>query len=328
MSKTIRSTIIGTGHGIPARTISNDDLAKFVDTNDEWIRTRTGIEQRNFVDLENGQTLTEIAIEGAEKALKDSGLKPEDIDFVLCATATPEAWMPIEAGRIQNALGLKNAATLDVNAACSGFMYALHLADSLIRSGSQKNILCVGGDVFQRILDWNDRTTCVLFGDGAGAAVITGVEADPENGDSCIIDSKVYGALDIENSLSTVEIEFEGKKKGVITMNGREVFKWASKCMAKSSLDMMKKHNVTTDDIKWFVPHQANIRIIEKVAEFLKFPMEKTFVNVNKWGNTSAGTIPICLSEIREQGLVKKGDLILVTTFGGGYTWGSMLIRC
>ncbi|NCN41886.1 ketoacyl-ACP synthase III [bacterium] len=327
MSKTIRSTIIGTGHGIPSRTISNDDLAKFVDTNDEWIRTRTGIETRKFVDLENGQSLTEIAIEGAEKALKKSGLKPEDIDFVLCATATPEAWMPIEAGRIKHALGLTNAAALDVNAACSGFMYTLHLADAMIRAGSQKNVLCVGGDVFQRILDWEDRGTCVLFGDGAGAAVVSATEADVDAGDSCIVGSRVYAALDSEHSLATKEIERDGKKVGVITMNGREVFKWASKCMAQSSADILKEYGVSPDEIKWFVPHQANIRIIEKVAEFLKFPMERTFVNVNEWGNTSAGTIPICLSEMNEKGLVEKGDLILVTTFGGGYTWGSMLIR-
>ncbi len=327
MSKTIRSKIIGTGHGIPSRNVSNDDLAKFVDTSDEWIRTRTGIESRKFVDLENGQTLTEIAIEGAQKALKNSGLKPEDIDFVLCATATPESWMPIEASRIKYALGLSNAAALDVNAACSGFMYTLHLADALIKSGSQKNILCIGGDVFQRILDWNDRTTCVLFGDGAGAAVVSATLADPNAGDSCIVGSRVYAALDVEKSLATVDIEVDGKKKGVITMNGREVFKWASKCMTQCSLDILKEYNVNPADIKWFVPHQANIRIIEKVAEMLNFPLERTFINVNEWGNTSAGTIPICLSEMDEKGLVQKGDLILVTTFGGGYTWGSMLIR-
>lgn len=319
---TRRTTIIGTGHGIPSRIVSNNDLAKIVDTNDEWIRTRTGIEQRHFIDLDKGETLTDISVAGAKKALEMSGLKAEDIDFVLCATATPELWMPIEANRIKHALGLTQAAALDVNAACSGFLNALHLADALIRTGAHKNILCVGGDVFQKILNWEDRTTCVLFGDGAGAAVLTATDANPAK-DSCILASKVYSLMDSEHALTTTEID----SRDVLVMNGREVFKHATKAMAQAAQELLEETGIKQDEIKWFVPHQANIRIIEKVAEFLNFPMEKVFVNVQNWGNTSAGTIPICLSEMNEQGKLNKGDLILVVTFGGGFTWGSMLIR-
>lgn len=319
---TRRTKIIGTGHGIPSKVVTNDDLAKFVDTNDEWIRTRTGIERRHFIDLDKGETLTDIAVEGAKKALEMSGLKAEDIDFVLCSTATPELWMPIEANRIKHALGLSRAAALDVNAACSGFLNALHLADALIRTGSHKNILCVGGDVFQKILNWEDRTTCVLFGDGAGAAVLTATDANPSE-DSCILGSKVYSLMDSELALTTTVKD----ARDVLVMNGREVFKHATKAMAQASQEILQETGIKKEDIKWFVPHQANIRIIEKVADFLEFPMEKVFVNVQNWGNTSAGTIPICLSEMNEQGKLEKGDLILIATFGGGFTWGSMLVR-
>jgi len=325
---TCGSTIVGTGLGNPKRIVTNDDLAKFVETSDEWIRTRTGIGQRRFIDLENGQTLTDICIEGASQALKMSGLDPLDISFVLCCTATPEEIMPIEAARIKDALGLERAACLDVNAACSGFLYGLHLADALIKSGAHKHVLVVGGDVFQRILNWDDRGTCVLFGDGAGAAMVSLTEVNDTKKDSHIIGSRVYAALDRERNLSVTKKDPENPgKQQVLTMNGREVFKWATKCMAQACGDIMKEHNVTSEDIAWIVPHQANIRIIEKVGEFLNFSMDKVYINVDRWGNTSAGTIPICLAEMNEKGLLKKGQLVLVTSFGGGFTWGSLLIR-
>ncbi len=324
-----RSAITGTGLGFPSRILTNDDLAKMVETSDEWIRTRTGIAQRRFVDLENGQTITSIAVEGARQALEQSGVKPSDIDFVLCCTATPDVWMPIEAARIKDQLGLEKAAALDVNAACSGFVYGLHLADSLIRSGVHSHVLVVGGDVFQKILNWEDRGTCVLFGDGAGAAVVSAVDVkDPER-DSHILGSRVYAALDAENNLSIsdrAEALARGRSQHLV-MNGREVFKWATKCMAQAAMDIVTEHKISPQEIDWVVPHQANIRIIEKVAEFLNFPMEKVYVNVDSWGNTSAGTIPICLAEMNNKGLLKKGQLVLIDSFGGGFTWGSVLVR-
>ena len=323
-----RSTIVGTGLGYPARIVTNDDLAKTIETSDEWIRSRTGIAQRRFVDLENGQTITSIAVEGAAKALTMSGLDALDISFVLCCTATPQEWMPIEAARIKDALGLERAACLDVNAACSGFLYGLHLADALIRSGIHTHVLVVGGDVFQKILNWEDRTTCVLFGDGAGAAVVSATELQDPKKDSHILGSRVYAALDRDKNLTVTPKDpaFPSKPQ-MLTMNGREVFKWATKCMAQACMDVMTEQKVAAEEIDWVVPHQANIRIIEKVAEFLNFPMEKVYVNVDQWGNTSAGTIPICLAEMNDKGLLKKGQLILVTSFGGGFTWGSILIR-
>jgi 3-oxoacyl-[acyl-carrier-protein] synthase-3 len=323
-----RSKIVGTGLGYPARIVTNDDLAKKIDTSDEWIRSRTGIAQRRFVDLENGQTITSIAVEGAEKALKMSGLDPLDISFVLCCTATPEEWMPIEAARIKDVLGLERAACLDVNAACSGFLYGLHLADALVKSGAHAHILVVGGDVFQRILNWEDRTTCVLFGDGAGAAIVSVTELNDPKKDSHILGSRVYAALDRDNNLTVTKKDpaFPARTQ-LLTMNGREVFKWATKCMAQACMDIMTEQKISPEEIDWVVPHQANIRIIEKVAEFLNFPMDKVYVNVDQWGNTSAGTIPICLAEMNDKGLLKKGQLILVTSFGGGFTWGSILIR-
>jgi 3-oxoacyl-[acyl-carrier-protein] synthase-3 len=325
VSKQIKAKIIGTGHGIPSRLVTNNDLAKFVDTNDEWIRTRTGIEQRYFVDLEKGESITTIASAGARDALAMSGLKPADIELVICSTATPAEWMPIEAARIKDILGLVNAAAIDVNAACSGFTYGTHFAKALIESGAHKNILVVGCDVFQNVVDFKDRTTCVLFGDGAGAVIMTATEVSDLQTESHIIGTRVYADLDRENSLITTP-----KKPGenqYIVMNGREVFKHASKGMTQAALEILAQHKISAEEVRWFVPHQANIRIIEKVAEFLNFPMEKVFVNVNRWGNTSAGTIPICLSEMNQQGLLKKGDVILLCSFGGGYTWGSVLIR-
>jgi len=325
VNKNIKAKIIGTGHGIPSKVVTNDDLAKFVETSDEWIRTRTGIEQRYFLDFEKGETITTIVTAGAQEALTMSGLKPEDIELVICSTATPAEWMPIEAARIKENLGLVNSAAIDVNAACSGFTYGTHFAKALIESGAHKNILVVGGDVFQNVIDFKDRGTCVLFGDGAGAVVMTAVEVKDPKTDSYVIGTRIYADLDRERSLSVTE-----KKPGenqYITMNGREVFKHASKGMAQAATEILAQHNISPDEVKWFVPHQANLRIIEKVAEFLKFPMERVFVNVHKWGNTSAGTIPICLSEMNQQGLLKKGDIILLVSFGGGYTWGSVLIR-
>lgn len=323
-----RTKIQGTGLGFPKRIITNDDLAKTVDTSDEWIRSRTGIAQRRFVDLENGQNLTTIAVEGAAKALAMSGLKPTDISFVICCTATPEMWMPIEAARIKDALGLENAAAVDVNAACSGFLYGMHMADALVRSGAHEHILVVGGDVFQRILNWEDRNTCVLFGDGAGAAVVSATEVKDPLKDSHILGSRVYAALDKDKNLTTTEKDpLQPNKIQTITMNGREVYKWATRCMTQSSMDLAKEHNISPEQIDWVVPHQANLRIIEKVAEFMNFPMEKVYVNVDSWANTSAGTIPICLAEMNDKGLLKKGQLILMTSFGGGFTWGSILIR-
>ena len=336
MPRGLFSRISGTGLGIPSKVLTNDDLSKIVETSDEWIRTRTGIQSRRLIDRELGESNASISMAAAKQALAKSQINAKDIDLVISCTATPDTWMPITAARVVDGIGAVNAGAFDLNAACSGFLTGLHTADGLIRGGLHKKILVVGSDVFSGILDWSDRSTCVLFGDGAGAAV---VEASPDSDpatDSMILGSVLVTHFDREEHLSVkgggsrtpaLSPGYMTVEKPFVTMNGQEVFKAGSRGMVEAARAVLDKCQVSINDVKWLVPHQANRRIIEMAAKLLNFPIERTFMNVEKWGNTSAATVAICLAEMQQQNLIKKGDLVLLDVFGGGFTAGAMLVR-
>ncbi len=329
------SRIAGTGLGYPLKRLTNDDLAKIVNTTDEWIRTRSGISERRMLDRSAGQSFSSLGKDAAEMALKRAGLETSDIDFVICATTTPETRMPIEAARITGALGLRpEVGAVDVNAACCGFVTGVQLADSLIRSGIHKRVLLIGGDIMTTVLDWSDRSTCVLFGDGVAGIVLEAVPEAANDKDSMIIDTQLYCEFDHAGYLTVPPeggeplVQSPAPKEPVrIQMNGKEVFKSGSRAMAEAARAMLEKHNLKGSDIDWFVPHQANVRILEKVAELAGIKPEQIYVNLDRWGNTSAATIPICLAEMEEKGLVKRGQLVLIDAFGGGYNYGCSLIR-
>lgn len=336
MTPPIRSRILGTGLGVPSKVLTNFDLEKIVETSDEWIRTRTGIRERRFVDRDKGETLSSIGLQGAREAIARAGITPDQIDFVFCCTATPDTTMPISAARIAGVLGCDRAGALDINAACSGFVSGLHLADAMIRAGFHKHILVVGADVFSSIIDWTDRTTCVLFGDGAGAAILGATsDADPSR-DSMVLHSRIYQQFDHAEHLALLgggsrtppsHPRYGKEDKPYVTMTGQEVFKAGTRAMAQVGREVVEGAGYKLSDIDWLVPHQANIRIIEMVAKLLEFPTEKTYVNVDRWGNSSAATVAICLAEMQQKGLLKKGQLVLLDVFGGGFTYGAMLLR-
>lgn len=328
--------ILGTGLGTPSKVLTNADLEKIVDTSDEWIRTRTGIRSRHIIDREKGENLTLLCMQAVHQALENSKVKASELDLVVLGTTSPDTLMPGTATRIAGALGLTKIPAIDLNAACSGFLFALHTVDNLIRAGAYKKALVVGGEHISSVLNWEDRTTCVLFGDGAGAVVVEATEQGDPAKDSMILGSKIYthfdsaGALLVGGGGSRFPATHPEMGKSVhqyITMSGQDVFKMGSRGMAEAAKDVMQMCNVTPDEIKWFVPHQANLRIIEMVAQLLSFPMDRVFVNIDRWANTSAATIPICLAEMNAQGLLKRGDLILIDTFGGGFSYGAMLVR-
>lgn len=328
--------ILGTGLGTPSKVLTNADLEKIVDTSDEWIQSRTGIRERRIIDREKGENLTSICMQAVHEALKNSNTDPSELDLVVLGTTSPDTLMPGTATRITGELGLKKIPALDINAACSGFMFALHTVDALIKSGTYKKVLVVGGEHISSVLNWQDRTTCVLFGDGAGAMVVESVpNADPAK-DSMILGSKIYTHFDENEALvvkgggsrfPATHPEMTKSVHQYITMSGQDVFKMGSRSMAEAARDVMQLCKIHPDQIKWFVPHQANLRIIEMVAQLLSFPMDRVFVNIDRWANTSAGTIPICLAEMNAKGLLKRGDLILLDTFGGGFSYGAMLVR-
>ncbi len=324
----MRSRILSTGLGTPKNVLTNLDISKIVDTSDEWIVSRTGIKERRVIDRENGETHTTLALQASEKALKNSGLKASDIDFVICCTVTPETWMPITAARVAGLMGCERAAAVDLNSACSGFILGLATADAYIRSGMYKNILVIGIDVFSPILNWEDRKTCVLFGDGAGAAI---VQATPETDDKnapMILGSFLGAQFDKDEFLGVSGGGTRApEKRGYITMNGQEVFKSASRAMAMAADVILKQCKMKSEEIDWFIPHQANLRIIDMVAKLAKIPEEKIYINLDRWGNTSAATVAIALAEMEEKKILKKGQHVLLDVFGGGFTYGSMIIR-
>ncbi|CAI8029283.1 3-oxoacyl-[acyl-carrier-protein] synthase 3 [Geodia barretti] len=291
-----------------------------VDTSDEWIRQRTGISERRIA--EDDVATSDLCIHAARWAIKNAHIDPLDIEMILVATVTPDRFFPSTACYVQKGIGAKNAAAMDISAACAGFLYGLDLADGLIRSGRYNTILVVGGEIFNKIVDWNDRNTCVLFGDGAGAAVVQATDESKGILASYIGSDGDYADVDL------LGIPAGGSRMPVtIQMNGREVFKLGVRLMPEAAQRVLRQANVSVEDIDLLIPHQANLRIIEAVGDRLGMPREKVYINVDKYGNTSAATVIIALDEAIREGRAKPGDLLLLVTFGAGLTWGSTLLR-
>lgn len=320
---TIKSVIQGTGSYLPSKVLTNADLEKIVDTSDEWIFQRTGIKQRHVVS--EGETTSTLAIEAAKRALESSGLNAEDIDGVIVATTTPDLTFPSVAVHVQEALGLPANMAFDIQAVCTGFVYAISTAHSFLQTGQAKNILVIGAETMSRILDWTDRTTCVLFGDGAGAIVLSAVEGEKE--DRGIITTHLYADGRKKGILCTSGGVSKTQNAGMIEMQGRDVFKYAVKLMHDVVDEALSENGYTGADLDWLVPHQANVRIISATADKLGLPMEKVVMTVAKHGNTSAASIPLALDQAVRAGQVQRNQLILLEALGGGLTWGATLLR-
>ncbi|AAK81501.1 3-oxoacyl-[acyl-carrier-protein] synthase-3 [Clostridium acetobutylicum] len=317
--------IIGTGSYVPEKIVTNEDMSKIVDTSDEWISSRTGIKERRISINEN---TSDLGAKAALRAIEDSNIKPEEIDLIIVATTSPDSYTPSVACIVQEKIGAKNAACFDLNAACTGFIFALNTASQFIKTGEYKTALVVGTEVLSKILDWQDRGTCVLFGDGAGAVIIRGGD---ENGiikaclgsDGTGKDFLHCPATNVINPFS----DEKGLASSKISMNGREVFKFAVKVMVSSVKKVIEDSGLNIEDIDYIVPHQANIRIIEFAAKKLGLSMDKFFINLQNYGNTSGATIPLAIDEMNKKGLLKRGAKIVVVGFGGGLTWGSMVLK-
>ena len=323
--KRTRSVVRGIGSYLPRRKLTNQDLEKLVETSHEWIVQRTGIEERHIA--EEDETTSVLGIKAAEAALADAGLTADDIDLVICATSTPDYTFPSTATMIQTGLGMTHGAAFDLQAVCTGFVYAVATADKFLQSGSHKRALVVGAETFSRILDWNDRTTCVLFGDGAGAIVLEAQEGEGTSADRGVLTSHLRSDGRYRDKLYVDGGPGSTKTTGVLKMEGREVFKFAVGMVADVVQDAFKATGTSADELKWFVPHQANKRIITASADKLGIAPEKVVITVNKHGNTSAASIPLALDTARKDGRISDGDLVMIEAIGGGFTWGSALIR-
>jgi 3-oxoacyl-[acyl-carrier-protein] synthase-3 len=320
--------IIGTGSSAPNQVLTNSDLEKMVDTSDEWITERTGIKGRHIAPP--GVASSDYAYEASLKAMESAGIGPKDIDMILLGTVTPDAPLPSTACILQDRLGATNSAVLDIGAACSGFIYGLAIARSFIITGQMKNILVIGVEILSRIVNWKDRNTCVLFGDGAGAAVVS---LSKEKGG--ILDTYLKGDGSLRHLLkvpmggSRIPLNADNicHDDRYIRMEGPEVFKSAVRAMGEGATEILERNHLAGKDIQLLIPHQANIRIIEATAKRIKVPMDRVFVNIHNYGNTSAASIPIALDEAVRAGKMKSGDRIVLVAFGAGFTWGSALIE-
>jgi 3-oxoacyl-[acyl-carrier-protein] synthase-3 len=319
-----RARILGSGSALPKRVVTNAELAAQVDTSNEWIVERTGIHQRYIAG--EGETTSSLAIEAARAALNNANVDAKSIDLIVLATATPDNTFPATATKVQHALGCNGGIAFDVAAVCSGFLYALTTADSLIRAGNASKALVIGAETFSRILDWEDRTTCVLFGDGAGAVVLEAVD-NPAAGEPAILTSKLHadGAqhdlLYVDGGPSTTQTV------GHLRMKGREVFRHAVVNLASVLAETVEDAGVSVSDIDWVVPHQANARILDATARKMGIAAEKVIVTVDQHANTSAASVPLALDVARRDGRIKQGDLILLEAMGGGFTWGASLVQ-
>ncbi|QUS35601.1 beta-ketoacyl-ACP synthase III [Falsirhodobacter algicola] len=316
---TIRAAVKGIGHYLPERVMENEEFTKRIDTSDEWIRTRTGIERRHIVA--EGQTTADIGARAARAALADAGMTIDDIDAIIVATSTPDFTFPSAATMMQAELGMQRGFAFDVQAVCAGFVYALTNADGLIRTGQANRVLVIGAETFSRLMDWDDRSTSVLFGDGAGAVVLAA-----EDGDRGILgadlnsDGRYRDLLYADGGTSTGSI-------GVLRMQGREVFRHAVEKLATTAHTALGRAGLTAADVDWIVPHQANLRIISATAAKMGLPMEKVVVTVQDHGNTSAASIPLALSVGKQRGQIKPGDVVVTEAIGGGLAWGAVVIR-
>jgi 3-oxoacyl-[acyl-carrier-protein] synthase-3 len=321
----IRSVIAGCGGYLPERVLTNAELAKMVDTSDEWIVERSGIRERRIAA--EGQKTSDLAIEASRRALAAAGLTGDDLDLIVLATATPDETFPATATVVQAALEMYAGAAFDVQAVCSGFIYALSVADNFIKAGQAKTALVIGAETFSRILDWQDRTSCVLFGDGAGAVVLRAEEGKEGPGARGILschlhsDGRYHDLLYVDGGPSSTQTT------GVLRMRGREVFRHAVVKLAQVVNEALAANGLTSDDIDWLVPHQANKRIIDGTARKLKMSLEKVILTVERHGNTSAASVPLALNEAVIDGRLTEGDLVLLEAMGGGFTWGSCLVR-
>jgi 3-oxoacyl-[acyl-carrier-protein] synthase III len=324
-----RSIVLGTGSELPAKVVTNRDLEKFVDTSDEWITVRTGIKERRV--LEEGKGNAEMAFHAAVRALEDAGMEANDLDAIVMGTCTPDYPFPSSACVLEDMLGARHAFSFDVNAACSGFLNALAVSDSFIRTGMAQNALVVGSDALSRLLNWEDRATCILFGDGAGAVVL----GASENGNRGILSTRLRtdGSyvktlyVPAGGSRKPANSETVRNKEHTITMNGKEVFKVAVRSMEEISRQALDDAGVPIDELSLVIPHQANRRIIVALAERLGIPMEKIVVNLDKYGNTSAASVPVALDEARREGRIRPGDIVLLNAFGAGFAWGAAVIK-
>jgi 3-oxoacyl-[acyl-carrier-protein] synthase III len=321
----LRTSILGVGSALPLRIMTNADMAKVVDTSDEWITERTGIRARHIAG--DGETTRSLAVAAARKALESAQLTPADIDLIVLATSTPDNTFPATATLVQADLGMVHGIAFDVQAVCSGFVYAMTTADALIRAGQAKTALVIGAETFSRILDWTDRGTCVLFGDGAGACVLQASEGHGNTDDHGILASKLHSDGRYHNKLYVDGGPSTTKTVGLLRMEGREVFKHAVNNLASVVDEVMQAAGLKNSDIDWIVPHQANRRILEGTAKKLGIAEGKVVITVDKHGNTSAASIPLAFDDAVRDGRIKRGDLILLEAMGGGFTWGAILLR-
>lgn len=324
----VRAGIAGVGVGIPNEVVTNHDLEKRIDTTDEWIVTRTGIRERRIAPPEIATS--DLAAQAAVQALQNAGRTAEEVDLIVVATATPDMPWPSTACLVQAKIGASGAAAFDLNAVCSGFVYALWTASQAVETGAYRCVLVIGADILSRQVNWEDRATCVLFGDGAGAIVLTPVE-EPYGVLSGVLGADGTGApllhVPAGGTREPLSAEVIAQKRHTIQMRGREVFKFAVTIMGEVSVQALEKAGIAPEEVSLFIPHQANIRIIQAAAERLNLPMERVFVNVDRYGNTSAASIPIALYEAWASGRLQKGDVVVVVGFGAGLTWGACVIR-
>jgi 3-oxoacyl-[acyl-carrier-protein] synthase III len=320
----LRSVVRGVGKSLPKRVVTNAELEKTVDTTDEWIVQRSGIRQRYIAG--EGETTASLGEAAARAALANAGFQAGDIDLIIVATTTPDNTFPATAVNIQNRLGIHHGFAFDIQAVCSGFVYAVTTADMYLRNGQARRALVIGAETFSRLLDWSDRTTCVLFGDGAGAIVLEAVIAG-EEGDAGILFSSLRSDGAHQDKLYVDGGPSSTGTVGHVHMQGKEVFKHAVAMITDVIDDVLGQAGLTVDAIDWFVPHQANVRIVEGAAKKLGIPVEKVVVTVDRHGNTSAASVPLALEHAASHGMIKKGDMVLLEAMGGGFTWGASLVR-
>ncbi len=323
-----RIGIAGTGFYVPEKVLTNADLEKMVDTSDEWIISRTGIRERRIIAP--GETVSSMAESAARQALEGAGVAPEDLDIIIMGTITPDEPLPSAACLLQARLGNTTAACFDISAACCGFIYALELGEKLLRGGRYRHALIIAAETLSTVTDWEDRDTCVLFGDGAGVAILS---KGCDRGDilDCYIgsDGAYSSLLEIEAGGSACPITHEvlNQRKQYIKMEGNKVFKLAVSSMVSSARRVLSQTGLTTEDVTWLLPHQANLRIMKAVARGLKIPVEQVYINIERYGNMSGATVPVGLAEMDHNGILKRGDLLLMVAFGGGLTWAASLVR-
>ena len=321
----IRTAVLGIGAALPDNIVTNDDLAKKVDTSDEWIRERTGIRQRHIA--RDGEKTSDLALAAARAALKNAGVTADELDLVIVGTTSPDETFPSTATIIQSKLGMTRGAGFDLQAVCSGFIYGLSVADNMIRGGQVKTVLLIGAETMSRLLDWSDRGTCVLFGDGAGAVVLQGYEGKGGNGDRGVLNTQIFSDGRLHDALYMDGGPSSTKTTGLLRMQGKEVFRHAVTNISAAITASADAAGIPVSDIDWFVPHQANQRILDGTAKKLGIAPEKVVSTVAMHGNTSAASVPLALETAVRDGRVKKGDLVMLEAMGGGFTWGSALIR-